>query len=287
ADVESLPTPDWSAIALPDTWVDRLNPANPLHLLKIISRMCGKHRAVEIPIELPGRDRIPKYLLQEFHGLPNGNYSKRITRGYLTGFDRTMLGSMGDGRQRIAAQLAGCCRVLDAGCGGGRTARALKDNGIGEVWGLDPSPYLLQHAANDHPGIRFVQGIAEATDFESQYFDGIAVCFLLHELPPRYMQRALAEFNRILKPGGRVAICEPSPLQLRLNAWQLFRRFGLKGVYFRCLARTLHEPFVDAWHRTDATALFQRYGFEVIEENAAMPLRHFLLRKIHTLQETV
>lgn len=267
-------------MSLPDTWPDRLRLRNPHALWRIARGLLGwRRRRVQIPDDLPGRAALPKYLLQEFHNLPNGNYSKRFTRGYITGFDRVMLGHMRQARRRIAHYLRGCRAVLDVGSAGGRTAGALREAGVPEVWGLDASPYLLQHAARDFPEVRFVQGIAEQTGFGDGRFDGIAACFVLHEIPPRYIDRCLREFHRILEPGGLLAICEPSAQQLRHPIRRLWREQGLRGLYFRWLARCVHEPFLDAWHRRDATRMLADAGFELVADEQDMPVRHLFARK--------
>jgi ubiquinone/menaquinone biosynthesis C-methylase UbiE len=271
--------PDWSNLNLPDTWPDELF-ASPLKAWRLIARTFGKRRRVQVPDDMPGRELLPKYILQEFHSLPNGNYSKRLTHGYITGFDRLMLGRMRRARTHIVQSLQGCAAVLDVGCGGGRTAGMLKANGASDVWGIDPSPYLLQHAAKAFPDVQFVQGIAEKTSFADARFDGIAACFLLHEIPPAYIERALNEFRRILRPGGLLAICEPSPIQLQLSPWRLLRRDGVLGWYFWLLARMVHEPFVDAWHRRNAQQMLAKAGFEIIAESHEMPVRHILARRI-------
>ncbi len=276
---------NWAELDLPNTWADQFDFRNPAHVFRFFRGIFGRTRQkVSLPESVPGADLIPKYVLQEFHSLPNGNYSKRITRGYVTGFDHSMLGVMTEARKCIAKTLQNCSSVLDAGCAGGRTARALKDAGISEVWGLDPSPYLLQHAASDNPDIAFVQGVAEDTRFPSERFDGIAACFLFHEIPPRYVEKALTEFNRILQPNGLIAICEPSPLQVDLTLWQILKRFGIKGFYFGVLARFVYEPFLDAWHKhSGQKGFFEQYGFECVSDNAGMPLRHIVLRKKQSL----
>jgi ubiquinone/menaquinone biosynthesis C-methylase UbiE len=271
--------PDWVNLVLPDTWPDEV-VVNPLKAWRLIARALGKRRRVEVPDGMPGRELLPKYILQEFHSLPNGNYSKRVTHGYITGFDRLMLGRMTHARTRIAQALRNCTSVLDVGCGGGRTAGLLKSDGIADVWGLDPSPYLLQHAARAFPAVNFVQGIAEQTGFASARFDGIAACFLLHEMPPTYIERALREFHRILRPNGLLAICEPSPIQLQLSPWRLLRRDGVLGWYFWLLARLVHEPFVDAWHRRSPAELLAAAGFEVTADSHEMPVRHVIARRI-------
>lgn len=275
------PAPNWAGVELPATWPDLLDLRRPRQLLQLLRCVVDRRRSrrVQLPERLPGAELLPKYLLQEFHNLPNGNYSRRISRGYITGFDRMMLGHMTTARARLANFLRGSDSAIDIGCGGGRTAAALHAVGVRDVWGLDASPYLLQHAALDHPQVRFVQGLAEQTGFADNRFDGIAACFLLHELPPRHLERALAEFARILRPGGKLAICEPSPLQLRRPGWQLWRRDVWRAHYFHLLARLVHEPFLDAWHRCDMRQLFAAHGFELIGDEQQLPLAFLFARK--------
>jgi len=152
------PVPDWRAIELPDAWPDRLSVRRPAEAWRWIRCFLGARQRVELPPGLPGAGRLPRYVLQGFHNLPNGNFSKTVTRSYVTGFDRVMLGRMRAARRRLAGYLAGSRAALDVGTGGGRTAAALRASGVPEVWAIDPSPYLLKHAASDHPDIRFVQG---------------------------------------------------------------------------------------------------------------------------------
>ncbi len=235
---------------------------------------------VMLPDGTPFADRIPKYILQEFHNLPNGNYSRRYTRGYITGFNRVMLNHIHNAHAAIARRFSGMGSVLDAGCGGGRLAGLLKTEGVTDVWGIDPSPYLLKHAATDWPGIAFIPGVIENTGFPGQRFDGVTACFLFHELPPRYLEQAVAEIARILKPGGLLAVCEPSPVQAGQGARALWRRHGWQGLYFYWLARFVHEPFLMAWHKLDAGELFARHGMTLEEDNIGMPMRHILARKV-------
>lgn len=277
--------PDWSAVTLPDTWPDSLDLKSPRDLWQLIRHAFGwQQQPVQLPVDMPGAGNIPKYILQEFHNLPNGNYSRRFTRGYITGFNRVMLGEISKSHSQIAQQLADKLAVkngsvLDVGCGGGGLAGALKQAGIRDVWGLDPSPYLLQHAAHDWPGIHFVQGVAEKTDFVAARFDAITACFLLHEIPPRYIAQCFREWARILKPGGWLAFCEPSPLQLQQNLLALLRNYGWRGAYFHALAKRLHEPFLGAWHQQDVPGLLEQNGFELIAQDIGMPVRHVLARK--------
>jgi ubiquinone/menaquinone biosynthesis C-methylase UbiE len=191
-----------------------------------------------------------------------------------------MLGQMTRARRRLAGYLAGSRSALDVGTGGGGTAAALRESGIAEVWGIDPSPYMLQHAASDHLDLRFVQGLAERTSFPDERFDAVAVCFVLHEIPVRHLGRCLGELRRILKPGGRIAICEPSSAQLVGSFWSQLFRHGLSRAYFHLLARFVYEPFVRAWHRADVGALLRDAGFERISDEDEPPLRFLFARKV-------
>ena len=265
---------DWESAALPDAWPDQLDLRYPAHLLTYVRRWFGARRKVEIPPELPGADRLPAYLRQEFHHLPNGVYSKRHADAYGRWFDRFMLGSTVQARTRLAAELADCRAVLDAGCGIGSLAGAMRAAGIPEVWGLEPSAYLLQLAAARHRGVRFAQGIVESTGFPSARFDGVGACFLFHELPPRVADASLDEIRRILVPGGRLVIAEPSPVQFRVRDWRgLVRRSGRRGLYFFLLASWMHEPFVDGWHRRDVGAWLVDHGFRLVADEVGMPIR--------------
>jgi ubiquinone/menaquinone biosynthesis C-methylase UbiE len=265
---------DWASASLPDAWPDRLRLLHPGDLATFVNRLFGRRRRVEVPSTLPGGDTLPEYLRQEFHHLPNGNYSKRIVRGYARSFDLLMLGRARWARRAIAGRLAACRSVLDVGCGAGGLAGALVAAGVPEVWGLDASPYLLREAARKHPQARFVQGLAERTHFADGRFEGAGACFVFHELPPAAADDALAELRRILSPGGRLVLVEPSPIQFRPRQLARFARVnGILGLYFWLLARAVYEPFAAAWHRRDVGGWLDAHGFDLREDVAGMPLR--------------
>lgn len=277
------PAPDWDKITLVETWPDQLDFRSWQGWREVMRAFRGKERR---PVVLPEDNfplqSVPKYLLQEFHNLPNGNFSSRFSRGYITGFDIAMCGHMKSARTWIARQFRDCGRVLDVGTAGGRTAAAIKQAGVKQVWGLDPSPYLLRHAAQDHPGIEFIPGLAEDLPFADQSLDGIALCFVLHEIPPKYIEQALAEFFRVLKPGGKLVIAEPSHEQLQpLQVRELTRLSGWSKLYFKLLAGHVYEPFVDAWHKLDKPELLAAAGFTVIATHPGMPIAFWTAEKSH------
>jgi ubiquinone/menaquinone biosynthesis C-methylase UbiE len=271
---------DWESVALPDAWVDQLDLRRPAHVWAYARGWMRRRRQVEIPAGLPGAERLPAYLRQEFHHLPNGVYSKRHADAYGRWFDRVMLGRAVRARARLAAELARCRAVLDAGCGIGSLAGAMQAAGIPEVWGLDPSPYLLQLAAARHRAVRFVQGVVEDTAFPSARFDGVGACFLFHELPPHVADASLDELHRILVPGGRLVIAEPSPVQFRVRDWRtLLRRSGRRGLYFFLVANWMYEPFVQGWHRRDVATWLGAHGFTLVADERGMPIRYISARR--------
>lgn len=273
ADAADPIAPRWSEIDLPDAWTDGETPGFRGALRLLHQALRGVHTRIELPEGLPLRAAIPRYALQEFHNVPNGNYSNALTRGYATGFDIAMLGTMHPARQRMAEALRGCGSALDVGCGGGASTAALTDAGISDVWGLDPSPYLLRCADARVPTARFVQGLAEDTGFADARFDGVSACFVFHEIPPSAADRALAELRRILAPGGRLVIVEPAAEQYHLGSVALARRHGLRALYFRALAHAIHEPFVEAWHRRDVPAWLAAGGFRMLDDRTDVPAR--------------
>ena len=264
---------DWATIELPNAWPDEALQSGVRRALRLVGAVLGRRRSVAVPAGLPGAQMLPAYLFQEFHHLPNGFYSKHIATGYARGFDATMLGHMRQVRSRIAAALADCRRVADIGSGSGCLAAAFVDVGIANVWAVDPSPYLLQIAARRLRGVRVVQGLAENTGFADRQLDGIGMTYVLHELPAAAADAALAEIRRVLRPGGRLAFAEPSPKHYTVRP-PVFRRGGLRALYFHAMAHVVYEPFVEQWHRRDIGPWLTAAGFRVLEFSDEIPTRY-------------
>ncbi|WP_394390835.1 class I SAM-dependent methyltransferase [Shewanella woodyi] len=284
-EIQDPMVPDWDRIELPNTWADEINFKTWTNVGRLFRSLFKKGNGrIELPVEFPDslmdKDELPKYLQQEFHGIPNGNFSNNITRGYISAFDGTMLGKMRPVRKEIASWFSSATRVLDIGCAGGQMAAAVKKQGIEDVWGVDPSPYLLKHGAKANPDVKFVQGLAEELKFADKRFDGITASFLFHEIPPKYIDMALSECHRVLDEGGLLAICEPSSIQFKGGWWQMFKGYGFTGLYFKWLANHVYEPFVPAWHKQDIATLLERHGFEVLINRRGMPEHMVLAKKL-------
>jgi SAM-dependent methyltransferase len=106
----------------------------------------------------------------------------------------------------IDAMLGRGSRVLDAGCGPGRTGGYLHDAGH-TVVGVDVDPVLIEAARADHPGPTWLVGDLAELDLPVADFDAI-VCAgnVMTFLAPTTRTAVLAGFARHLAPGGRAII---------------------------------------------------------------------------------
>ena len=238
-------------------------------------------RKVVLPPDLPGGKALPEYLLREFHRMPNGYYSHMLAEGYERGFERAMLGQVARVRAWIAQQVRDCQSVLEIGCGSAKLSGAVAAAGVPDVWGIDASLYQLKIASRDFPAIKLVHGLAERTPFDSDRFDGVAACFLFHELPTDAQDAVLAEMHRVLRPGGRLVISEPSAEQMHTRSLvSLWRRNGWRGVYFRLLARFVTEPYLEQWLGRNIAEWAAQHGFAVDSDESAVPFHRIVLRRL-------
>ena len=122
-------------------------------------------------------------------------------------------------------------RVLDAAGGTGDIARLLTRavGTDGEVICFDINDAMLCEGRNRAIDagcgeIRFVQANAEQLPFKSGYFNAITIGFGLRNVADQI--RALTEFKRVLRPGGRLVVLDFSkPTNLAIDfAYGMFKR---------------------------------------------------------------
>jgi len=101
-----------------------------------------------------------------------------------------------------AAEVSAGLSVLDVGCGPGYVSAAAAERGARPA-GLDFSRAMVAIASTMFPAVEFREGDAQHLPFADASFDRVLANFaLLHLAEP---ERACAEANRVLKPGGKFA----------------------------------------------------------------------------------
>ncbi|MGW2396145.1 class I SAM-dependent DNA methyltransferase [Kitasatospora sp. NPDC001664] len=107
--------------------------------------------------------------------------------------DRALLGAFAEG--------VGGGEVADLGCGPGEVTGYLAGLGV-DVFGVDLSPRMVALARRTQPGVRFEEGTLTAVDRADGSLAGVLAWYSLIHLPDERLPDALAEFRRLLAPGG-------------------------------------------------------------------------------------
>lgn len=91
--------------------------------------------------------------------------------------------------------------VADLGCGPGQIGRYLHQRGL-PVIGVDLSAEMVAVARRLSPEISFRQGSMLALEVEDASWAGIVAFYSIIHILPEELPRAIAEFFRVLRPGG-------------------------------------------------------------------------------------
>ena len=165
--------------------------------------------------------------------------------------------------RRFAAAIPGKdFRVLDVGCGTGRSLR-IYEKSAARYAGLDLSLGALRLAHRRFPDAPWLQADALRLPFRAASYDGVAFSSVLHHIPDR--GAALAEAFRVLRPGGRAFAFDPNLLH---PAMALFRHpksplYNPEGV------SPDEQPLLPSVLRDD----FRRAGFTAIGQRPASEVR--------------
>jgi ubiquinone/menaquinone biosynthesis C-methylase UbiE len=148
-------------------------------------------------------------------------------------------------RVSFAARLAPGALVLDTGCGPGWDTVRLRDLGF-HACGLDRSRGMLAQALGR--GVPLVQGDMRALPAREGALDGLWVSASFLHIPKRDAPAVLAEFGRVLRPGGVIYV-------------------GVKqGLGERWVAtETGHERFFAFYQEDELDRLLAAHGFTIVE----------------------
>ncbi|MGW3634925.1 methyltransferase domain-containing protein [Streptomyces sp. NPDC005122] len=108
----------------------------------------------------------------------------------------------------VFAELAGAIgdgQVADLGCGPGHITAYLDELGL-TVFGVDASPVMIELARQAYPGLRFDIGSMAALDIADGVLGGVLSRWSIIHTPPKELPVVLAEFQRVLAPGGHLLV---------------------------------------------------------------------------------
>ncbi len=152
--------------------------------------------------------------------------------------------------------------ILDAGCGAGPLAAALRERGA-QVTGFDSSPAMValaQRRLGTDTRV-LVADLAEPLPFGTGEFDDVVASLVLHYLED--WSGPLAELRRVLRPGGRLILSVNHPV-IRPVVYPDEDYFAI-SPYTEDYTFDGQVAYLTFWHRplhamTDA---FTRAGFRI------------------------
>jgi len=135
------------------------------------------------------------------------------------------------------AQLPKAARILDYGCGYGRTIAELAAAGWTNAVGVDSSAAMIERGRAAAPGLDLRRVCGLPLDEPDGAFEAVLLFAVLTTIPDGAEQRALmAELRRLIRPGGLLYV---SDYLLQTDARHLARyeagaaRHGVYGVWDR------------------------------------------------------
>jgi ubiquinone/menaquinone biosynthesis C-methylase UbiE len=154
-------------------------------------------------------------------------------------------------QDEVVARLrsAGSRRVADIACGTGILAdRIERELHLDEVYGVDMSDGMLAQAKARSSQVHWLKGPAEKLPFDDGALDAVVTTSAFHFFD---QPAALAEFYRVLAPGGLVAVATISPAPPQALQWLSDSRFT-----------PAHSP-----SPTQMRALFEGAGFTILDQH--------------------
>lgn len=138
-------------------------------------------------------------------------------------------------------------RVLDVGCGAGRTTGGLRELGY-DVIGIDLADALLDVARYRYPEITFIKMDAARLEVADQSFDAALFSYNgIDNLYPRAARQAcLREVHRILKPGGVFVLSSHNAIGATFSGGYFYLRGYVHALKFA--AAQLTNPLARHWY---------------------------------------
>lgn len=135
----------------------------------------------------------------------------------------------------LVAFLPKDAKIVDFGCGYGRSLAALAALGFTNLTGFDPSPAMLARGRREHPELDLREFEGPGLPVPDASFDAaLLVAVLTSVVSDDAQRRILAELLRVLRPGGLLVLCD-FPLQTDARNTARYAanvaRYGRYGVF--------------------------------------------------------
>jgi SAM-dependent methyltransferase len=134
----------------------------------------------------------------------------------------------------LQEHLAPGARILDYGCGYGRIAALLAEQGY-RATGVDPAAGMIEKARRLCPTVPFQQISPPATPFADNSFDAAILFAVLTCIPPDEDQRRVVnELHRILRSGGLLYVSDfwlQTDERNQHRYAQYESKYGIHGVF--------------------------------------------------------
>ena len=189
--------------------------------------------------------------------------------------------------QRLNQWLSPDSRILDFGCGYGRSLGELSKSGYRNLIGIDFSPAMITAARARFPEITFHEVQSATIPLSDASVDGALLFSVLTCVPTDDGQRAIvAELRRVLRPGGLLYI---SDLWLQPDERNLTRyardesKYGMYGVFDLPEGVTVrhHDPlWIETLTRDFETLALDDIEVLTMNGNPAKAFQWFGLRPI-------
>ena len=158
--------------------------------------------------------------------------------------------------------------ILDLAAGTGSSSVVFLREGV-KVVAADFSQGMLEEGRKRHPQLEFVFADAANLPFGDQEFDTVTISFGIRNVEKTEV--ALAEMLRVLKPGGKLVVCEFSRIPNKFM--HSLYRFYLRNILPTLSALVSKTPeaysylaeSIDAWpSQKELVKIIESAGFESV-----------------------
>ena len=173
-------------------------------------------------------------------------------------------------------------RVLDVGTGSGKVLLAMRDTlARGEFWGVDLSPEMMSKIPRREGLVLKICNAETLEGIPTGYFDIVTARMAFHHIGD--LQRAMRSIVAVLRPGGRLVVCEGVPPSARTVRWYT-EMFRYKEDRHTLTEGDLIHAFACAGMRDICTTsvILRRASLNNWLDNSGIPQRNIdVIKKMH------